>query len=115
MRLLKNKQYKKRNTSMSKISSGVILLQKVDKDKKRQARALRKKPTEAESVLWEHLRNRKLDGLKFRRQQIIEGFIVDFFCHNLKLVIELDEEVHDIPDQKVIDEHRRQGDCMNYA
>ncbi len=63
--------------------------------------------TEAERVLWECLRNRKLDGLKFRRQQVIEGFIVDFFCHELKLVVEIDGEIHDTPEQKEIDEHRK--------
>lgn len=92
---------------MSEISSGVVLLQRVEEYKKRQARSLRKNMTEAERVLWEHLRNRKLDGLKFRRQQIIEGFIVDFFCHELKLVIELDGEIHDTSEQREIDEHRK--------
>lgn len=92
---------------MSKLTSGVILLQKVDKDKKRQARTLRKKMTKSETTLWEHLRNRKLNGLKFRRQQIIKGFIVDFFCHESKLVIEIDGEIHNNPEQKEIDKYRR--------
>ena len=51
--------------------------------------------TLAEKILWEHLRAKRFNGLKFRRQQIIEGFIVDFYCHSLGLVIELDGEIHD--------------------
>ena len=50
--------------------------------------------TLAEKILWEHLRAKRFNGLKFRRQQIIEGFIVDFYCHSLGLVIELDGEIH---------------------
>ena len=92
---------------MSEMSSGVVLLQRVEEYKKRQARNLRKNMTEAERALWEQLRNRRLDGLKFRRQQIIEGFVVDFFCHELKLVVETDGEIHDTPEQKAIDEHRK--------
>jgi very-short-patch-repair endonuclease len=63
--------------------------------------------TEAEGVLWERLRRKSMLGVKFRRQQIIEGFIADFFCEAAKLVIEIDGGVHDLPDQKKIDEHRR--------
>jgi imidazole glycerol-phosphate synthase subunit HisF len=50
--------------------------------------------TEAEKILWDELRNKKLDGLKFRRQHPISRFIVDFYCHSLKLVIELDGSIH---------------------
>ena len=91
---------------MSELSSGVILLQRVDKHKKKQARTLRKNMTEAERVLWEHLRNRRLAGLKFRRQQIIECYVADFFCHELKLVVETDGEIHNTPEQKEKDKKR---------
>ncbi len=94
-------------TPDSKLSSGVVALQKINNSKLLQAQALRKNMTEAESALWECLRNRTLDGLKFRRQQIIEGFIVDFFCHEMKLVVEIDGEIHDTPEQKEIDELRK--------
>ena len=50
--------------------------------------------TACEKQLWQHLRASKVGGLHFRRQQVIEGFIVDFFCHAAKLVIELDGAVH---------------------
>ncbi len=62
--------------------------------KKTFARTLRKEQTQAEKILWKLLRNRKLLGLKFRRQHIVEGFVVDFFCLELKLGIEIDGEIH---------------------
>lgn len=101
------KKEKKGCCCMSDMSSGVVLLQRVEEYKKKQARALRKNMTEAESILWEQVRNKKLYGLKFRRQQVIEGFIVDFFCHELKLVIEIDGEIHESSSQREIDEYRR--------
>jgi len=58
-------------------------------------RELRQSSTKAEKILWEYLRNRKLDGLKFRRQHPVDKFIADFYCHEKKLVIELDGAVHD--------------------
>ncbi len=61
---------------------------------KAQARQLRKNPTEAERVLWRHLRLRQLEGYKFRRQQPIGPYIVDFVCFENGLVIELDGGQH---------------------
>jgi len=58
------------------------------------AEELRKHMTKAELILWEELRNKKLLGLKFRRQHPISRFIADFYCHKHKLVIELDGEIH---------------------
>jgi very-short-patch-repair endonuclease len=55
---------------------------------------LRKKETQAEKKLWEALRNRKLQNMKFRRQHPLSGFIADFYCHELNLVIELDGKIH---------------------
>ena len=52
--------------------------------------------TGAEAVLWSMLRNRQLDGLKFRRQAPVAGAIADFSCHEIKLIIELDGGVHDL-------------------
>jgi very-short-patch-repair endonuclease len=54
----------------------------------------RNKPTEAEKELWKHLRMHRLHGLSFRRQHCIGQFIVDFYCKKLKLVIEVDGEIH---------------------
>lgn len=73
----------------------IVIGQKVDPTKVQRARELRSKMTEEEKTLWEALRANRLEGLHFRRQQIIEGFIVDFYCHAASLVIEVDGEVHD--------------------
>ena len=67
------------------------------------ARSLRKHSTKAEGLLWECLRNRQLNGWKFRRQHPIKNYIVDFYCHELKLVVEIDGEIHDIPENKEYD------------
>ena len=58
------------------------------------AREFRKKPTESERIMWERLRRNNFLGLNFRRQHIIDGYIVDFYCHKLKLAIEIDGSVH---------------------
>ena len=95
-------------TASSPLTSGVILLQRTSPEKIDQARTLRKNMTEAEQALWQKLRGSKLFGLKFRRQQIIEGFIAAFFCHAVKLVIEVDGSIHDNEEQKRTDTHRRE-------
>ncbi len=64
------------------------------------ARELRKGETKAEKIVWSLLRNRGLCGLKFRRQHQLGPFIVDFYCDELKLIIELDGEVHQDINQK---------------
>jgi very-short-patch-repair endonuclease len=62
--------------------------------------------TEAVGILWKYLRNSKLNGLKFRRQHPVDIFIADFYCHQKKLIIELDGSIHDIFEQKEYDEGR---------
>jgi very-short-patch-repair endonuclease len=57
------------------------------------ARELRQPQTPAEATLWRHLRNRNLE-YKFRRQHPIESFMVDFYCAEAKLLIEVDGETH---------------------
>jgi very-short-patch-repair endonuclease len=89
------------------MTSGVVALQYVDDYKKRQCRELRQKSTKAELIFWQALRNRKIQGLKFRRQQVIEGFIVDFYCEEMKLVIELDGSAHENIEQQKIDDQRK--------
>jgi very-short-patch-repair endonuclease len=51
--------------------------------------------TPAERRVWERLRANRLDGLRFRRQQVIDGFIADFYCHSTALVVEIDGSVHE--------------------
>ena len=60
----------------------------------RQARALRRQMTEAEKVMWSKLRDRRLDGVKFKRQKPIAGYIVDFVALDLKLIVEIDGGQH---------------------
>ena len=59
------------------------------------ARSLRHKATPPEQLLWSVLRGRRLAGLKFRRQELIEPYIVDFCCRELKLIVELDGSSHE--------------------
>lgn len=59
------------------------------------AHILRRNMTRTELVLWKKLKNRELFNFKFRRQHPIDIFIVDFYNHELKLVIEIDGEIHD--------------------
>jgi len=69
----------------------------------KRAKELRKNMTPAEKVLWKHIRNRKLGKLKFRRQHPIDIFIADFYCHELKLVIEIDGGIHQLPENSEYD------------
>ena len=77
------------------------------------ARSLRKRQTKSEKLLWQALRSRKLDGLKFLRQHPIGHSIVDFYCHEKRLVIEIDGGIHlnvDVKDrdkirQKMIEDY----------
>jgi very-short-patch-repair endonuclease len=59
------------------------------------ARQMRHIPTPAEEQLWQKLRNRGVHGAKFRRQHVIDRFIVDFYCHEARLIIEVDGSIHD--------------------
>jgi very-short-patch-repair endonuclease len=73
----------------------MVRKQRVSSVKISMARALRKEMTLAEKMLWERLRDRRLDGHKFRRQQIIEGFITDFYCNEVLLSAEVDGPIHE--------------------
>ena len=70
-----------------------------------EAKRMRKEPTDAEAALWEFLRDKKL-GDKFRRQHLIDDFIVDFVCLSKNLVIEVDGGYHNDPTQKEYDQQR---------
>ena len=58
------------------------------------ARLLRNNMTEAEKIVWDKLKNRKVFKARFRRQHPVGSFIVDFYCHEYKLAIEIDGEIH---------------------
>jgi len=70
------------------------------------SRELRQKQTNAEKILWEILRNRKLNNLKFRRQYAFGRYIVDFYCFECNLVVELDWEIHSLKWAKEYDKIR---------
>jgi very-short-patch-repair endonuclease len=74
--------------------NNIVIGQKVTSVKVERAKELRHRMTEEEKVLWQRLRANKLNGLHFRRQQIIDGFIADFYCHAARLVIEVDGQIH---------------------
>src|SRR5215216_1136467 len=82
----------------------IIPGQSVKKEKLQRAKELRRDMTPAEKILWEELRSNKL-GVHFRRQQVIAGFIVDFYCHKAALVIEVDGDIHDFQQE---DDARRE-------
>jgi very-short-patch-repair endonuclease len=60
----------------------------------RLARNLRKTQTDAEQILWLKLRSRRLSGFKFRRQHPIDNYILDFYCNEAQLAIEIDGGQH---------------------
>lgn len=70
------------------------------------ARTLRHDAPRPEKQLWRCLRNRKLAGLKFRRQQPVGGYVLDFYCAEKKLNIEIDGGQHDEPNHREHDERR---------
>jgi very-short-patch-repair endonuclease len=70
------------------------------------SRELRQVETEAEEILWEYLRSKKLNGLKFRRQHPLGNYVADFYCHEKKLVIELDGAIHDTKENIEYDKAR---------
>ena len=77
----------------------IIPDQKVTKAKLERAKELRREMTPAEKLLWQEVRAKKL-GVRFRRQQVIQGFIVDFYCHKAALVVEVDGDIHDLQQEE---------------
>ena len=73
------------------------------------ARELRQNETDAERLLWRLLRNRYLAGAKFRRQHPFPPYVLDFYCHELKLAIELDGGLHNLPEGRLHDKVRRRN------
>jgi very-short-patch-repair endonuclease len=80
------------------------------KDKTKLRQKLRRELSRPELVLWYHLRNRQIAGFKFRRQVSIGNIVVDFYCPELKLVIEADGNSHyENADQRLKDKKRDDG------
>jgi very-short-patch-repair endonuclease len=78
----------------------------VDHDQRAFARHLRRDATPSEQAAWALLRARRCLGLKFRRQQSILGFVVDFYCADLRVAVEIDGGIHDDPIQAAHDDRR---------
>jgi very-short-patch-repair endonuclease len=70
------------------------------------ARQLRRQQTDVETLLWYLLRGRRFCGFKFRRQYPVAGYIVDFYCHEAGLAVELDGGGHAENEQRIYDEER---------
>lgn len=71
------------------------------------AKTMRKEPTHAEEVLWEHLRDNQL-GAYFRRQHPIDGKILDFYCHDSNLGVEVDGPIHNVIEEQEWDKEREE-------
>ncbi len=89
--------------SMERTRAGIVRGRGSSRAKDARAREMRSHPTAEEELLWERLRRNGL-GVHFRRQQIIDGFIVDFYCHSAGLVVEVDGPIHE--QQASYDEER---------
>jgi len=82
----------------------VVIRQSVSNETYERPKSLRREMTPAEKILWKELKTNKLNGLHFRRQQIIDRFIVDFYCHQFALIVEVDGGIHEF--QKEYDAER---------
>ncbi|MFO7525604.1 MAG: endonuclease domain-containing protein [Ignavibacteriaceae bacterium] len=78
------------------------------KELKETRRLLRKNQTYTEKIVWMYLRNRQMDGYKFRRQYSVDKFVIDFYCPKLKLAIEIDGSIHNETGQKEYDIKRQE-------
>ncbi len=83
-----------------KSTSNKELFQRATPEIFQRGRELRRIMTHAEKILWNELRGKKLKNLKFRRQHPCAKFILDFYCHEKRMVIELDGKVHKTQKEK---------------
>ena len=82
----------------------IVRGQRVSTRQLESAKELRREMTPAETTLWKHLKANRLNGLHFRRQQIVHGYFVDFYCHQHELIVEVDGGIHET--QKIYDAER---------
>ncbi len=75
-------------------AKNIVVGQKVQTELQARAREFRHEMTASEQILWQHLRQNQQGDFHFRRQQVIDGFVVDFYCHAAGLVIEVDGPIH---------------------
>ncbi|MFH0829157.1 MAG: endonuclease domain-containing protein [Candidatus Kerfeldbacteria bacterium] len=77
-------------------------------DLKQRRQSLRNARIPAETILWQHLQRSQFFGYKFRRQYGVGPYVLDFFCSELRLAIEIDGDSHSAPDAKTYDKQRQQ-------
>ena len=73
----------------------IVRGQKVSVKQLENAKELRREMTPSEKLLWRHLKANRLNGLHFRRQQIVHGYFADFYCHQHELIVEVDGGIHE--------------------
>jgi very-short-patch-repair endonuclease len=76
-------------------TTGLIQLQRVNPKKLEAAKSMRSRMTPAERCFWNMVRRNQVAGLQFRRQQVINGFVADFYCNQIRLVVEIDGGIHE--------------------
>ncbi len=74
---------------------------------KEKRKKLRQNQTNAEELVWRFLRNKQMLGYKFKRQYSVDHFVIDFYCSELKLAVEVDGESHNNPEQRKYDSKRQ--------
>ena len=74
----------------------IVRGQRVSAKQLENAKRLRREMTPAEKILWKQLKANRLQGLHFRRQQIVHGYFPDFYCHQHELIVEVDGDIHDL-------------------
>ena len=84
----------------------IVRGQRVSTQRLERAKEMRREMTPAEKILWKRLKVNRLNGLHFRRQQIVHGYFADFLCHQHDLIVEIDGGIHDM--QKEYDSEREE-------
>src|SRR6185436_3469873 len=84
----------------------IVRGQRVSPEMLERAKMLRREMTPAEKILWKHVKANKLNGLHFRRQQIVHGYFADCYCHQHALIVEVDGGIHEL--QKEYDAEREE-------
>lgn len=82
----------------------IVRGQKVSTKMLERAKKLRREMRPTERILWKHLKANRLNGLHFRRQQVVHGYFPDFYCHQHELIVEVDGGIHEL--QKEYDAER---------
>ncbi|MBW4509498.1 MAG: endonuclease domain-containing protein [Scytonematopsis contorta HA4267-MV1] len=90
-----NESQPHKSSLRSEGTRNIVIGQNISSIKLQRSKELRRNMTPEEKILWQCLRTNSLNGLHFRRQQIIDGFLADFYCHSAALVVEVDGKIHE--------------------